>query len=405
MTKNFNGVFKEVVLDTSGLAKDMLVKNYKHMCKLLGENCRTGRAKILQIEEWERYFSYERIRTSYKIIEIYETTLPKTRKLPMNTIIRNLIIVEDLVNFYLDDNSEINETYKTTKELYVLLGICNEAFYEYKKLSEVTLKYNQDGIDKFNDSIFEEVNQKDLRNFYDEVSNRGRWLLSDLMKKLDKQTGVEIQKSFEVYIRASEEPRLCTDKEKLKIEKVKTKILGLEKYCIKNKNGDFETQTENDLALKKRLKEFYKDIYDDEEFKSSGIIKFYTAYKFSFDQNIVSVFDQYKSQLNSIDEYEKELNIQSVLYHIDKTEDITDKNLNKFNLLLQENPRKSCKEILEENRITGLHYGYHSSRMLLIDKLIKQYEDIRVESKKEPIHKNYPNDLKQFKLNRHESEG
>lgn len=67
---------KTNMLDTSCLRPHSIVKNYKVMCELLGEQVTTGNAKKAQLKEWERYFSFERQGQKFLIGEIYDIPYP-----------------------------------------------------------------------------------------------------------------------------------------------------------------------------------------------------------------------------------------------------------------------------------------------------------------------------------------
>ena len=56
----------------------MVVKNYKAMCEILGEDIATGgNARKAQIDEWGRYFDYEKQGHKFIINEVYAEPLPK----------------------------------------------------------------------------------------------------------------------------------------------------------------------------------------------------------------------------------------------------------------------------------------------------------------------------------------
>jgi uncharacterized protein YqiB (DUF1249 family) len=58
-------------MDLSRLKERMIVKNYKDMCKLLGEEIKTGKSKQYQLKEWKRY-----LYSTYRIfiIKLHITT-------------------------------------------------------------------------------------------------------------------------------------------------------------------------------------------------------------------------------------------------------------------------------------------------------------------------------------------
>ena len=70
-TDNFHKVVKEK------LKIGQVIKNYKELCKILNEKKRSGKSKILQIKNWERYFTFERNIIQYIVTEIYDYPMPK----------------------------------------------------------------------------------------------------------------------------------------------------------------------------------------------------------------------------------------------------------------------------------------------------------------------------------------
>ena len=63
-------------MDLNSLNEGMIVKNYRELCDLLGVNIKDGKSRKLQIEEWKRYFDFERQGNKYIINKIYNTPLP-----------------------------------------------------------------------------------------------------------------------------------------------------------------------------------------------------------------------------------------------------------------------------------------------------------------------------------------
>ena len=69
------------VLDTSQISKDMTIKNYKEFCKLLGEEARAGKSKILQLQRWERFIDFEQMPNSHQYVvnEVYDEPIEKPK--------------------------------------------------------------------------------------------------------------------------------------------------------------------------------------------------------------------------------------------------------------------------------------------------------------------------------------
>ena len=60
------------------LKEGLIVKNYKEMCLLLGEEERTGNSKISQLKEWKRHFGFYKEGNKFIITEIYDE--PKNKE-------------------------------------------------------------------------------------------------------------------------------------------------------------------------------------------------------------------------------------------------------------------------------------------------------------------------------------
>lgn len=58
-------------MNLNNITEGLVVKNYKELCTLLDEPIKTGKSKQLQLDDWKRYFNYERKGNSFTIIEIY----------------------------------------------------------------------------------------------------------------------------------------------------------------------------------------------------------------------------------------------------------------------------------------------------------------------------------------------
>lgn len=118
--------------DTSRLFIGLVVKNYKEMCILLNEDAKTGKAKIKQIENWKRFFDFEKLSNSneYIILDIYPEPFPKGTK--RNTQFTNqlaVLILRKLIKQ--KENDEGNIIYYTTySKLIKRLNVVNKFFHK-----------------------------------------------------------------------------------------------------------------------------------------------------------------------------------------------------------------------------------------------------------------------------------
>lgn len=118
--------------DTSRLFIGLVVKNYKEMCILLNEDTKTGKAKIKQIENWKRFFDFEKLSNSneYIILDIYPEPFPKGTK--RNTQFTNqlaILILRELIKQKENDKGNIIY-YTTYRKLIKKLNVVNQFFHK-----------------------------------------------------------------------------------------------------------------------------------------------------------------------------------------------------------------------------------------------------------------------------------
>ena len=65
-------------IDTNNIVVGQVVKNYKELCALLGEEFKQGGdSRKAQLKEFARYFDWEKSGQKFLITDIYDTPLPK----------------------------------------------------------------------------------------------------------------------------------------------------------------------------------------------------------------------------------------------------------------------------------------------------------------------------------------
>ena len=85
---------KELYEEKTLQGDELIIKNYKEMCKILNEE-ETGRdSKKSQIEEWSRYFDFTRDGQKYIINDIYDKELPKNVYVSPFDTLNELLICE-----------------------------------------------------------------------------------------------------------------------------------------------------------------------------------------------------------------------------------------------------------------------------------------------------------------------
>lgn len=135
----------ELEIDTSQLVIGGIVKDYKALCELLNEPILSGKAKQLQLKNWQRFFDFQKLEysNSYIILDIYDKPLDKA-----STKYKNSAFVNELKVLLLNllSKQEVNNKgniifHTTFTKLSKSLGIVNQ-FYFNNMLPFFTNKYN-----------------------------------------------------------------------------------------------------------------------------------------------------------------------------------------------------------------------------------------------------------------------
>lgn len=121
-------------MDCSCLKKGMIVRSYREMCALLGENEKTGNAKAYQIKNWERYFEYQKEGYKFCITQIYDKPLEKSDGRAGRIIPRKsgetIDLTEPLLVGLLCDKENKGEIILPRVRIYQALGMLNCRYVE-----------------------------------------------------------------------------------------------------------------------------------------------------------------------------------------------------------------------------------------------------------------------------------
>ena len=248
-------------IDTSLLEIGMVVKNYKEMCKLLGEQPTTGNSKKAQMKNWERYFEITKVKGSQKMMvsDIYDEPLAVVdgRSQGNNSIYVKSI--EVVLLYYLSQQKGYTATF-TKAKMWKMLGMVNQ---HYKTLPNSELK-----------KIDYVITDYEINHFYQRCDNKLTNILFSAMNNLKHRFVIEF-----------EEQVVCVDTNNhyiLADDRMKKNILSL-KYQVRKEMG-FES--EQQIYLKMKAAEFYKAVnyYLN---KLYGYKYTFKQYKIIFNQNIV----------------------------------------------------------------------------------------------------------------------
>lgn len=205
-------------IDTSALEIGMVIKNYKELCRLLNQEVKSGKAKRLQLEEFKRYFDFEKSGQKFIITDIYDTPLTKEdrRKLGNNSIYVKYI--EMILLQYLAKQEGYTRTF-TKRNWWGLLGMVNK---KYNRIAPKQLEKIDYTITPF-----------EINNFYQRCNKKLEQILFSALNNLKNRKLIlwELQTVIVVINENGKEVYFLADDEE------KKRILQVERYILKNVMG------------------------------------------------------------------------------------------------------------------------------------------------------------------------
>ena len=225
-------------------------KNYRKICEYLHEPIKTGKSKQLQLENWKRYFEYERDGNAFVITKVYDTVREKGQRTSNNR--KNVQSMIDYLQakFDLDDNWYSFTDWYCEKLELMHKGICNAV-------------YHPDEID----AVCEEYNISDGKLFCEYVSAAKSELKNMFLKALaylDKKNKITYQDQYKFTYQLGKRTRgnVITDILNERIEENETIVCN-------DMNEDYK------LSKKMKGRQLLKIIYSKErltkEFKELSL--------------------------------------------------------------------------------------------------------------------------------------
>ena len=225
-------------------------KNYRKICEYLHEPIKTGKSKQLQLENWKRYFEYERDGNAFVITKVYDTVREKGQRTSNNR--KNVQSMIDYLQakFDLDDNWYSFTDWYCEKLELMHKGICNAV-------------YHPDEID----AVCEEYNISDGKLFCEYVSAAKSELKNMFLKALaylDKKNKITYQDQYKFTYQLGKRTRgnVITDILNERIEENETNVCN-------DMNEDYK------LSKKMKGRQLLKIIYSKErltkEFKELSL--------------------------------------------------------------------------------------------------------------------------------------
>lgn len=248
-------------VNTSKIKEGMIAKNYRHMCELLNEERKTGNARKAQMANWERYFSFTKIKGTQKIhIDvIYTAPLEKIDGRSRGNRSVYVDSVEVVLLNYLSHQRGYTATF-TKNKLYARLGMVNN---RYSITTNSQLKKDNPLLTDF-----------DINRFRTRAGGRLNSILMSALNNLEKRFLIDLVEQV-VLVDGNNHYMLADD--------VMIRNITSIKYEVKKEMG-FETEQE--IYLSGKMQSFYKAVnyYLDKHY---GYKRAYTQFKIIFNHSHV----------------------------------------------------------------------------------------------------------------------
>lgn len=152
----------------------LIVKNYKEMCQLLDEKITDGNSKKSQLNNWKRYFDFQKDGQKFVILKVYDKPFPtdEARQKREGIYIR---YIECLLMRAIAQSSTNGILIVTQSNLYRELGMVNDRYSEYykAKLKKRSCEEVDDGDNHIEDAPNDtEENNQELKHFISQVLER-----------------------------------------------------------------------------------------------------------------------------------------------------------------------------------------------------------------------------------------
>lgn len=156
-------------INTSRLQVGQVVKNYKELCALLGEEESAGNSRKAQLKEFARYFEWEKSGQKFLITDIYDTPLPKEDGRNKGKYVKCIEII--LLNYL---SKQKGYTYTLSKKKWwELLGMVNR---KYDNVSQEELLEINPVITKF-----------EIRHYYQRCNKKLEEILFSALRSLSSR--------------------------------------------------------------------------------------------------------------------------------------------------------------------------------------------------------------------------
>lgn len=198
------------------------LQSYNNICKTLEEETKTSNSKIKQLKEWSTYFKFEKIKSNYKILEVYD------KQFGLSARSKFISAVEAYINMMI--KSEKNNVF-SYNEIFKFMRLVNNEYF--------VAKYDRDYVFKLRipmpNKIFEDSWDTELEYSFNRFIQTSRKLiirkLKNAFQSMEDRGLYKVEYGYKYGKRVGRKlvSRECTREEKDEIDKV-TKERQIQEY-------------------------------------------------------------------------------------------------------------------------------------------------------------------------------
>lgn len=227
-------------LDTSQLSINQEY-TYKELCTLLNQPVKYGNAKTRHLLEFSRFFEYEKIKTKYKITEIYNPPIPYIPVI-QDSHKYNADMINVILAYLYSTGKEV--LYFSYMDFILICGLANELYRRYgKEYSELSKKYN--------------IDIKQIGDFYSTSYQTFKRIINSALESMQKRNIIECINTYVISERINNSKtnpitrlREVTNEEYLSLMVIQDEVLE-----------ELHLSSKNELWYKPDLRYKYNDLF------------------------------------------------------------------------------------------------------------------------------------------------
>lgn len=329
----------KIKLNIDNITEGQVFKNYPELCRALGCNIYGGYQKVKQLNEFLRYFNYEKLDKKYIIKEVYTVARRKDHRVAVNA--KYVPIIQNILLSYLNKQSS-KDVYLTQKHLWIVLGLVNEHYLTMREDHRI------ESLKKLSDDI----GIIDIKDFYKRSSMKFGDIIKLSLNSLARRNIIKYKEVYRIgtvvsgddFYYSGIEYRDATDNEERYIKRIKKQLLE-----------EFGHKTEFFIDGNKR--NLFYDKLDRVLGERRGWAKVYSCYKITRCED-VPVMD--------IDEESERKRLNQLI--IDVLNDQAEDNYQKKGITANNAAERS----FDEEKPFFYYKGYQNRQRILTEALIRR---------------------------------